>query len=473
MQMHLEETRNTSPGRSSSLLNDSRLQLPLQHFMLPHLTAGMRINLRASCVTLHSLVNADVTFWQQSRLFDPALVEATMSPVEVQNILTRQHRAFARMKSGKPKACFEIPPPASLQGCWSKCAATGSHYASTSCKKDCWCISVLDTSTRRLQDAIIPCTTCPSQASMWLDESRLLAYQGDRCRVLAFTNGEVHLIWSLSPGQILPAPQILASASSPAFVWQPTRGDMELISTRSFGSSELPKATCSSFKPKVTMLSWAPDHSRLAIILKFSRSEAQPWNTEHNICIYKIEDAACSSEMELQGFSKSLWSPDSQSLALWSKSHEQLIIQGMHGSACLSWHLWGVKDIVSCTFSPDSRHLAVCCRSEGYSDESDSGYDSDPHDMCRYSIIRVDQDKIAADSKSLPWDRQVLPGASWSNHAFFVSGPVWAASQNLLPALRKANLQHRQRHFKCPCKLLGPAVAMRQIAGDCSLPAAL
>ena len=430
-QKQLEETRIPKVG-SSSLFTDSRLQLPLQIFMLPYLTPALRVSLRASCTTLQSLVDTDVAFWGKSGLVEPALVNLVVNAPQVQSILKRQGRALACMRSGKSEACFKFPRAANdspIKGCWSKCAAIGSLYASFSCAGETACCSVLDMHTGKLQDAIFPNQTSHGQASMWLYESRLLAHHGGCCQVMALTDGQVRLIWSGGVGQMISASPTLASP--PAFVWQPTHDDLKLISTRSFSPSDLPKATCSSFKPEVRMLSWSPDHSHLAVVFKFCKSPTQLWNTEHTVCIYRTEDAESPSHVELQGLSKCLWSPDSATLACWNKDDEELMIQDMHGSAHLSRHLRGVEDIASWANSPDSKLLAVCCRSV-YCDEDSKAFHHDEEiDICVYSIIRVTDNRYGAVSKSLPYDLKVLPGASWSNEAFFVSPPVWAASSKI------------------------------------------
>ena len=365
--------QRAQPGKQPSLLvAEHQLQQPLQHFMLPHLTAAMRISLRATCKALHALVDADAASWARAGYIEPELVAQPLNASQIQGNLVRQGRALARMRSGQPKECFVLPCSSDnwqLEGNWSKCTANGSQFFTVFCLEagSQNFNAILDVFNGRLHRLIFP-REDGEDVSQWLDERRLLTWGWKHgSQVTCITEAGIVPLWSSKTGDFLHKP-VLTAATPPALPWvlKGQNKNMHLFSTSDYSAAELPSACSSNLKVKVREMSWSPDKSHLALTFIQADHSRRPgrmlWDN-YVVSIHKIVQGISICHGEQPGFCKALWSP-AGSLALWSSQTGKIMIMNPHSSLQTLDYLATIDAVINWAYSPDNTLLAVCCQAE-------------------------------------------------------------------------------------------------------------
>ena len=126
-QMPVQQQTKSALASSHLMITQKQLHRPLYGFMLPHLTATMRLNLRATCMSMLGLVDTDIDFWVAMEMVEPKLVTEPWQPAQTQRRLMRQSRLkwqgqmLACMRGGQPIACLVMPRPI------SSCQPAGHH----------------------------------------------------------------------------------------------------------------------------------------------------------------------------------------------------------------------------------------------------------------------------------------------------------------------------------------------------------
>ena len=415
--------------------------------MLPHLTAAVRVSLRATCSAMHVLVDADVAFWPTAGLFESELVAQPLSASQVRATLIRQGQALACMRRGHPQARFIMPTAAHSQqiaGHWSKCTLDGSQFFTLVCQEDSMqsSIAIMDVFNGRLQKVDLP-HNGGEITSQWLDERRLLTFCQQQCQVTCITENEVASMWSSTgAGEFLHTP-VVASAIPPAIL-QIIDNDarVQLLSTTDCSTAELPVAEIVDVRWRLREISWSPDHSFLALTFIEADYSDLPGImdfTNHIASVHRIQRGISICHADYPGFCKALWSADplESSLALWSSQTGKIVTLQPQSSLHSLSHLATVEIVVSWAYSPDSELLAVCCQAEiEPSEDSDTSSDEPSPERaatCFYQVFcAASSNQICHTSKVLPYDERVLPGFGIDHRLdsfkFDVSRPIWGSS---------------------------------------------
>lgn len=467
--MVFAEGRVCAPLRQLSLdITDQKLGQPMQYFVLPHLSAALRLNLRATCTALRQLIDADSAYWAEAGCVHPALLTDPVGATQTFSVLGRQGHVMAHMRRGSPKARLVVPRGVrghTLDGCWSQCTGNGSRFVTVSCRKHC--IRVLDVITGELSIVQYPKShSIPN--SQWLDGNRLVASQHTGfCQVIAFSEYGCDQLWAHDAGMYNWRPAS-GSAATPAMLW--TGGDpleLQLVSTTTFGIAGLPSPASSSFKQHLQDASWSPDTTHLALtfVQAHLSNDGQLDLDGHVVCIYRMQESASISHVVLQGFSKALWSPDSQILALFNNCEQSIMLWRARGQDGAATRLAETDAVVNWAYSPDSKLLAVCSWADCMIDcgKYTTTQCFKTTRCCLYHIFCASSGSLLATSTSLlPYDPRILPRTAARPQDelqvpyhpsfctrkfklfspggdFDVSRPVWAASSSIcfMPFVRQ------------------------------------